>query len=138
LEPRMTPEPVPRPTLARRFHLARWLPPLLAVILVGFVVARSRRPIVDHREAHRVAAGRYDEYAKAYQSFADHHSIPMSTCYGQKWDSYSNRVWNDIQSHARDKAYIAGKAALYDRLRRQSEQAAAGPSLPDEPDPPPP
>jgi hypothetical protein len=134
----MTPEPAPRPTLVRRFRLGRWLLVLLVVILVGFVVASSRRPLVDHREAHRVAAGRYDEYAKAYKSSGDNQDFIISTCYSQKWDSYSKRVWDDIQSHARDKAYIAEKAAHYDCLRRQSEQAAAGPSPPDDPDPPPP
>ena len=104
-----------------------------AIALIGFI---RRAESFRRAEGFRVAAGRFAEYAGAYDP--DHKGPVMFTsCYGEAWDSYTMRVAEDIRRRAGDRPYCAERASYYSRLKRKYERAAARPWLPVPPDPPP-
>lgn len=100
-------------------HLA---PALLVTALAAWAVLSWRAMV------YGVAAERYAEYAVGYASADSFDERGFTTCYGQRWDDFSERVVEaDIRAHARDRAYRDEQAARYDRLRRKYERAARAP-----------
>ena len=102
----------------------RWA--LLAMVL-AIVAYRVRMTPIDPArvQAYRVAAGRYREYAGAYSARGQ--NVSFSTCYGDLWDGYTNKVMDDFAEKTHDAAYRAERAAKYDTLRQEYERAASDP-----------
>lgn len=116
----------------------RWVPPiLLAVGLAGLMFwsrARSRERLEDYS----TAVNRYGEYARAYARFADKkgEGYLMETCYGGRWDRYSDEIYQDVQSRSDDESYLREKSAHFARLRKKYETATANPEAEITLDPP--
>jgi hypothetical protein len=101
------------------------------VALLGFGMRCA-----EQAESHRTAAGRYDEYAKNYKAAAEGKGSMWTSCYGGRWDDYTERVRRDIHSHPRESEYLQQKAAHYEKLRDRHEKAAGRPDPALSPEPP--
>jgi hypothetical protein len=107
----------------------RWVPPvLLAAGLAGLCFwsrARSRERIEDYS----TAVNRYGEYARAYTRFADKQGegYLMESCFGRKWDRYSDEIYRDVQARSDDEGYLRTKSAHFARLKKKYEAAVTDP-----------
>jgi hypothetical protein len=115
------------------------LPWVLAVAVIGcagYVLLRHWLRD-DPNTDYGLAAGRYDEYAKAYESYAEgKQSFPLETCYGGRWNDYAEFVASDLIKHQKESDYLKQKSLHFSRLKRKYEEAAANPGKPIVLDPP--
>lgn len=112
----------------------------LLVLLVTITAGLITLWMIEQRaRTYRVAADRYDEYAKAYGNITPMNSpyIGYSTCYGEEWDSFTDKVEADVTAHSGNRAYLLNRFEMYKRLKQRYEQAVAKPwvVLPDGPPP---
>jgi hypothetical protein len=111
----------------------------LALAIVGGLAWISFRSVIrraEQAERYRTAVDRYAEYAESYRSAAVGEGVIFSSCYGGRWDQYSKKLSDDIASRRGDKSHLEERAAHYERLKREYQEAISRPDAPVDPDPP--
>ncbi len=120
---------------AKRIALAS---PALALIVIAVSLffiskARARR---ERLEDFSTAVNRYDDYARAYAHFAEKKDHLFETCYGGKWDSYSQKIYRDLQARSADIDYLREKSAHFAKLHDKYQGAVTHPEAEISLDPP--
>src|SRR4051794_18160202 len=101
----------------------------VATTLGGLAIAaRVANDHFQRADSYREAAAKYGEFAKAYEGNIQRDGVVLfSSCYGERWDSYTLIVERDLSAHADDRAYRQAKASHFRGLKEKYEQASSRP-----------
>lgn len=108
---------------------------LLLIALIAYVLesrARAQRRL----ENFSTAVNRYDQYARAYAAFAEKKPFIVESCYGNRWDRYSDEILKDLQVRSGDVDYLMNRADHFATLKVKYETAVAHPEATISLDPP--
>lgn len=83
--------------------------------------------LLEKSEAYREAAGRYAEYAEAYDPPPGSQYVAFSSCYGERWDAFTEAVRMDIVKQSGDKRHRQHRANRYRSLASCYRKAASRP-----------
>jgi hypothetical protein len=107
----------------------------LFVFLGGLAIVAFLVKMLIDSWTYQDASYVYANYAAAYES-NDQEIEGMESCYGVRWDNYSETIRADRNAHWIDKSYMRSKAGYYKKLQRKYERASSRPWVPIRLDPP--
>jgi hypothetical protein len=106
----------------------RWLVAVAGVVAITGLVMWGLISLQGSN--YHLAAERCAEYAEGYANPrfpATYGEGGFGSCYGGRWDDYSNRVEADIRSHYGDWSYLREKADSYRGLSQKYARSSATP-----------
>ncbi len=106
--------------------MPRFRPRWLLVPVVGMALLALLTTMGTDAARYREAAGRYREYADAYDPVG-RGAVVWSSCYGETWDGFTDQARKDRETHHGDRPYLSSHAAHFRRLEAKYERAAARP-----------